>query len=184
MRSATAIGLAIAADSRSGYLVRDRFARHFGVWRETAGGRDADFDLLFPRGLELPKPGAPPLRVVRAYRPVHNVGHFRYVEAARIDDEGQPSGDLTLWDEIRFPFDAALGEVADLSLVDVKRMSEAENSEVEEEYSCDASGIVKVAIANRTGGYRREYNLGHWSGSHPRATEAVPMRPGRKQRHR
>jgi molecular chaperone DnaK (HSP70) len=33
MRSATAIGLAISGDASSGYLLRDRFARHFGVWR-------------------------------------------------------------------------------------------------------------------------------------------------------
>ncbi len=30
MRSATAIGLAISADASSGYVLRDRFARHFG----------------------------------------------------------------------------------------------------------------------------------------------------------
>ncbi len=35
MRSATAIGLAISADASSGYVLRDRFARHFGVWRES-----------------------------------------------------------------------------------------------------------------------------------------------------
>ena len=64
--------------------------------------------VLFPRGLELPRRGAPPLRVVRSYRPVHNIGHFRYVEAARIGEDGQPSGDLTLWDDIQFPFDPAL----------------------------------------------------------------------------
>ncbi len=39
MRSATAIGLAISADARSGYVLRDRFARHFGVWREADHGR-------------------------------------------------------------------------------------------------------------------------------------------------
>src|SRR5438552_406233 len=84
MRSATAIGLAISADSNSGYVLRDRFARHFGVWREADHGRAVVFDVLFPRGLELPRVGAAPLRVVRHYRPVHNIGHFRYAEAARI----------------------------------------------------------------------------------------------------
>src|SRR5262249_45347039 len=100
MRSATAIGLAISADASSGYVLRDRFARHFGVWRERDHGRDIAFDLLFPRGLELPRRGAAPLRVIRRYRPVHNIGHFRYVEAARIDEDGQPSGDLTIWDAL------------------------------------------------------------------------------------
>src|SRR5262249_57106548 len=48
MRSATAIGLAISADARSGYILRDRFARHFGVWRESDGGHAAAPDVLFP----------------------------------------------------------------------------------------------------------------------------------------
>jgi molecular chaperone DnaK len=166
MRSATAIGLAISADARSGYVLRDRFARHFGVWREASHGRDVAFDLLFPRGLELPRRGGPPLRVVRSYRPAHNIGHFRYVEAARIGDDGQPSGDLTLWDDIQFPFDPALRGADDLSLVDVSRKGEDAGCEVEEEYSCDASGIVKVTIWNRSAAYRREYTLSRWGHHH------------------
>jgi molecular chaperone DnaK (HSP70) len=167
MRSATAIGLAISADARSGYLLRDRFAHHFGVWREADHGRAVRFDLLFPRGLELPRQGAPPLRVVRSYRPVHNVGHFRYAEATQIGDDGQPSGDLTLWDEIQFPFDSALRGVDDLALVDVSRKDEGASCEVKEEYSCDASGIVKVTIRNLSVAYVREYTLGRWSHSAP-----------------
>jgi hypothetical protein len=163
MRSATAIGLAISADARSGYVLRDRFARHFGVWREADDGHDAAFDLLFPGGMELPRQGAPPLRVVRSYRPVHNVGHFRYVEAARIGENGQPSGDLTLWDDIQFPFDPALRAAGDLTQVDVSRDGEGGGCEVEEEYSCDASGMVKVTIWNRSAAYRREYTLSRWS---------------------
>jgi len=184
MRSATAIGLAISADARSGYVLRDRFARHFGVWREADHGRSVAFDLLFPRGLELPHRGAPPLRVVRRYRPVHNVGHFRYVEAARIGEDGQPSGDLTLWDDIQFPFDPALRGARDLTLGDVSRLGESAGSEVEEEYSCDSSGIVKVTIWNRSAAYRREYTLGRWSSSAPRAADAIAGRHGWKQRHR
>jgi molecular chaperone DnaK (HSP70) len=161
MRSATAIGLAIAADARSGYVLRERFARHFGVWREADEGRVVKFDLLFPRGLELPERGAPPLRVVRSYRPVHNIGHFRYAEAGTIGADGQPSGDLTLWDDIQFPFDSALRGTEDLTLVDVCR--KGTGPEVEEEYSCDANGIVKVTISNRSAAYRREYTLGRWS---------------------
>jgi len=184
MRSATAIGLAISADARSGYALRDRFARHFGVWREADNGRDVAFDLLFPRGLELPRHGAPPLRVVRSYRPVHNVGHFRYVEAARIGENGQPSGDLTLWDDIRFPFDSALRGASDLALIDISRVGEDRCAEVEEEYLCDASGIVKVTISNPSANYRREYTLGHWSISAPRVVEVVPGKHRKAQRHR
>jgi len=184
MRSATAIGLAISADASSGYVLRDRFARHFGVWRETDGGRAVAFDLLFPRGLELPRRGAPPLRVVRSYRPVHNIGHFRYVEAARIGEDGQPSGDLTIWDDIQFPFDPALRSAPDLTLMDVSRQSEAAACEVEEEYSCDASGVVKVTISNRSAAYRREYTLGRWSNAGTRAAETAVVKRGWGQRHR
>lgn len=82
----------------------------------------------------MPPRGAPPLRVVRHYRPVHNIGHFRYVEAAGIGQDGQPSGDLTVWDDIQFPFDPALRSAADLTLVDVSRQSEGAGCDVEEEY--------------------------------------------------
>jgi molecular chaperone DnaK (HSP70) len=102
MRSATAIGLAIAADARSGYRLRDRFGRCFGVWREADEGRRVSFDLLFPRGMELPRPGGEPLRATRSYGSAHNVGHFRFIECSRLDDRGEPVGDVTVWDDIRF----------------------------------------------------------------------------------
>jgi molecular chaperone DnaK (HSP70) len=184
MRSATAIGLSISADASSGYVLHDRFSRHFGVWREADHGRGVVFDLLFPRGLELPRRGASPLRVVRSYRPVHNIGHFRYVEAARIGEDGQPSGDLTLWEDIQFPFDPALRGADDLTLVDVSRTGEDAGCEVEEEYSCDASGIVKVTFWNRSAAYRREYTLGRWSNSVPRAAEVTSVKHGWGRRHR
>lgn len=182
MRSATAIGLAISAAEGSSYVLRDRFARHFGVWREADNGHEVTFDVLFPRGLELPRRGAPPLRAVRAYRPVHNIGHFRYAEASRIGENGQPSGDVTIWDDIQFPFDPALRSVDDLSMLDVNRRDEASTTEVEEEYSCDASGIVKVTISNRSLAYRRDYTLGSWSNSARRGSEGIPVRHGVRRR--
>jgi molecular chaperone DnaK (HSP70) len=160
MRSATAIGLAISADSRSGYLIRDKFSRYFGVWRESDHGRQIAFDILFPKGADLP------LRATRSYRPVHNIGHFRYAEAAHIGPDAQPTGDLTLWDEVRFPFDPALQSNPDLSLVDVSRYHAI--GDIEEEYACDNSGMVKVVISNRSAGYSREYTLGNWSASSPK----------------
>ena len=184
MRSATAIGLAISGDSSSGYVLHDCFARHFGVWREADHGREVVFDLLFPRGLELPRRGSPPLRAVRSYRPVHNIGHFRYVEAARIGEDGQPSGDLTLWDDIQFPFDPALRGAPDLTLVEVSRIGEGAGSEVEEEYLCDANGIVKVTILNRSTAYHREYMLGRWSNLAPPAAPPAAVKHGLGRRHR
>jgi len=177
MRSATAIGLAIAADERSGYRLRDRFSANFGVWREADSGHNVAFDLLFPRGLELPRPGAAPVRTVRAYRPAHNIGHFRYVECSHIDPAGQPAGDLTVWDDIRFSFDPLLRDHADLSGIPVSRGGGG--SEVEEEYTCDAGGMVKVTITDHSAGYHREYALGRWSAR--QAPAAVPHRPRSKR---
>ena len=45
--ASAAIGLAIAADGAAGYQLRERFTRHFGVWREAGGGREVTFDVLF-----------------------------------------------------------------------------------------------------------------------------------------
>jgi hypothetical protein len=73
--------------------------------------------------------------------------------------------------------------VPDLALVDVSRQSEA-GCEVEEEYSVDASGVVKVAISNRSAAYRREYTLGRWSNAGLRAVEAPAVKRGWGQRHR
>ncbi len=46
-RSATAIGLAIQADTTSGYKLSEVFTRHFGVWRETDSGERMIFDTIF-----------------------------------------------------------------------------------------------------------------------------------------
>ena len=113
-RSATAIGLAIQADATSGYALREMFTRNFGVWREGDAGRRMIFDPIFPRATRLPGAGEPPLSVRRRYRPVHNVGDFRYLEASQVGDDGQPSGDITVWDEILFPFDPALADARSL----------------------------------------------------------------------
>ena len=47
--AATAIGLAIAADQEAGYELRERFTRHFGVWREAEDGRAVAFDVVFAK---------------------------------------------------------------------------------------------------------------------------------------
>ena len=165
MRSATAIGLAIAADAQSGFSLRDQLNQNFGVWREAELGRDVTFDLLLPAGTALPEAGEPPVRIVRAYRPVHNIGHFRYVECSRLGADLQPLGDITTWDEILFPFDPALSETRDLNAVPVARNPDGGAEWVEEEYTCDSSGQIRVTIRNRGAGYGREYELGRWSGA-------------------
>lgn len=169
-RSATAIGLAIQADAQSAYQLRERFTRFFGVWRESECGRRMVFDALFERGVELPGPGQTVLERVRRYSPVHNVGHFRYLECSARGVEGEPTGDVTTWDEIRFPFDPALAEWAELAEVPVAHLDGETRFVIEERYSADSSGAVLVRIANLTAGYERSYRLGRW------AAEAQPVR--------
>jgi molecular chaperone DnaK (HSP70) len=175
-RTATAIGLAIQADAAAGYLLRDRFTRHFGVWREAEGGNRIVFDPLFAKDTPLPARSEPPLVNSRRYFPVHNIGHFRYLECGRLNQDGQPAGEITLWDEIRFPFDPSLKSNPDLEGVPVVQCFQAEAREAEERYSCDRSGAVTVTIANLADAYNRTYRLGRWASS-----EAMVV-PGRKAR--
>jgi molecular chaperone DnaK (HSP70) len=163
-RSATAIGLAIQAGESSSYTLREVFTRNFGVWRESEAGQRMIFDPIFPRGTRLPAAGEPPLTVSRRYQPVHNIGYFRYLEAGGVDDEGQPSGDITVWDEILFPFDPALADMRALAGVPVEKTPGAAWQEIEEHYACDATGVVTVTIQNTVSHYGREFKLGRWSG--------------------
>jgi molecular chaperone DnaK (HSP70) len=175
-RSATAIGLAIQADSQAGYQLREKFTRNFGVWREAEGGRTMVFDPLFLKGTPLPAPGEPPLRVTRTYYPAHNIGHFRYLECSHTGEDGRPAGEVMVWDQILFPFDETMRDAADLTASPVMRLEWAPPREVREEYSCDASGAVSVRISNVTSDYERDYRLGRWS------VQQAPLVPARKRR--
>jgi molecular chaperone DnaK (HSP70) len=156
--AATAIGLAIAADSQTGYRVRERFTRHFGVWREAEAGRAVALDVLFEQGTQLPQRGQGKLTRSRTYRPVHNVGHFRYVECSRIDDHGHPTGDITPWDEIYFPFDPRLQKETRLERIPITRTHSGEQL-IEELYSCDEHGIIEINIIDHTAQFRRNYTF-------------------------
>ncbi len=174
-RSATAIGLAIQADSETGYVLSEKFTRYFGVWREGDSGRRIIFDPLFAKGTPLAAPGEQAIEIRRGYTPVHNIGDFRYLECSHLDESGQPTGDVTVWDEIRFPFDPGLrnmnGEAVSVSYSD-----SAASQAIEETYTCDASGTVGVTIANLTSDYRRDYRLGRW------AAKESAIAPGKKRR--
>jgi molecular chaperone DnaK (HSP70) len=156
--ASAAIGLAIAADRDAGYQLRERFTRHFGVWREAEGGRAVTFDILFEKDTLLPEAGQGRLTRSRRYRPAHNIGHFRYLEGSRTDEHGQPTGDLTPWAEVYFPFAAALTDEPHLERIPVARETVGEPL-VEELYSCDEHGIIEVSIINHTTRHRRSYFL-------------------------
>jgi actin-like ATPase involved in cell morphogenesis len=162
-RSATAIGLAIQAGMPDAYRLSEQLSRFFGVWREADSGSRITFDPLFPRGMQLPVPGCPPLEVRRRYTPVHNVGHFRFLECTHRAEDGAPDGEITIWDRICFPFDPALASRHNLESEQVLHCPEAPRQSMEELYQCDSSGAIAVTISNLTAGYSRTYRLGRWS---------------------
>ena len=173
-RAATAIGLAIQADAASEYVLRDHFTRYFGVWREADGGSRMRFDPLFEKGAALPGPGDPPLMQTRDYLAVHNIGHYRYLECSHVSADGQPAGDITVWDEVYFPFDPSLREAANLDVLPVYHTWE--NHPIREQYRCGAGGDLQVSIANLGAGYEMSYRLGRWG------EKAPAIVPGKKKK--
>lgn len=157
--AATAIGLSIRADSSAGYSLQERFTRHFGVWREQEAGQKASFEPIFHKDTPLPKPGEAALVHSYRYRPVHNLGHLRYLEATELDESGLPGDQVTPWADIFFPFDPALQEHADLAQIKVGYSDAASRQDIEERYECDAQGILRVTIINHTTAYQRSYHL-------------------------
>jgi molecular chaperone DnaK (HSP70) len=167
--AATAIGLAIAADQEAGYALRERFTRHFGVWREAEAGRAVAFDVVFAKDCLLPMPGEAPLTCTRQYQPTHTIGHFRYLECSQLTDTGAPAGDLTPWDEVYFPFTPSLPEAGHLPTAPITPLTQ-EAPWIEERYTCNAHGIITVEMQNQTCPYTRRYHL---RGSMPRDPLAV-----------
>jgi molecular chaperone DnaK (HSP70) len=153
--AATAIGLAIAADTVDAPKLTERFTRHFGVFRELDRGRTVAFDSIFARGTPMPKDA--PLVVVRRYRPQHNVGHFRFIECASLDSEQHPAGDVSPHKTIRFSYDRATRQ-ADLEHVAIRRLDDL-GPLIEERFLVDPSGVLEVTIRDETDGYEQHYVL-------------------------
>ena len=121
--------------------------------------------MIFPRGARLPSADDPPLQSTRSYRPVHNIGHFRYLECSRVDDLGQPTGEINNWGQVLFPFDPQLRDRSDLTQEPVQQFSGQPDLSVKEEYTCDSGGNLKVKISAEPAGYSREFSISQFSGS-------------------
>lgn len=174
-RSATAIGLAIQVDQPETYQLSERLARYFGVWREAEGGSRVIFDPLFGKGISLPAAGERSLSIRRTYHPVHNVGHFRFLECSHCATDGTPTGEVALWDEIFFPFDPAHEGDAQLNAATVRYSGAAAVQEIEELYECDSGGAISVTISNKTDGFLRTFKLGRWS------QDSKPVKPAKRR---
>jgi molecular chaperone DnaK (HSP70) len=147
--SATAMGCAILAAGRvsdTELELRERLSRHFGVFREADRGQRAVFDPVFEKGTPMPVPGSAPLVATRRYHAAHNIGHFRFVESAHVDESGDPTGDITPHADLLVPFDAALTP-GSLSSAPIERLP-GRGPLIEERYEVDAAGVIAVTITN------------------------------------
>jgi molecular chaperone DnaK len=154
--AATAIGLAVFLDNEAGFVLSERFSRHFGVFREAHAGDDVVFDPIVPKDASLPADGRTPLVVSRTYRAAHNIGHFRFVECSRLVN-GRPDGDVMPYDPVLFPFDPALHDREDLGRQPVGRWSDG--PDVEERYVVAPSGAVEVTLTTQPAGFKRTFRL-------------------------
>jgi hypothetical protein len=69
-----------------------------------------------------------------------------------------------------------LADAHSFDAVTVEHSWPASHQEIEEHYSCDAAGVVTVAIRNLTSHYGREFRLGRWSGK----TAVVSPKPRKR----
>ncbi len=146
---AVAIGLALALDGD--VVVRDRLSRHLGVFREWEGGQRISFDPVL--GPDTPADGKP---IVRRYRPVHTIGHFRFAECDRLAADGTPAGDLTPAGELRVPFSPAdRASAASTAVAPLQGPPPL----VEEQWTVDADGTVTVAFTDVDSGWRMEHRI-------------------------
>lgn len=150
--ASTAIGLAIAAEPQSGFALHDRVSRGFGVFREGNDGSEVTFDPIFRRDEILESGG---LEKRRTYRPVHNIGKFRFVEYNRLEN-WQPVGDIRPFANVAFPFIPGLQDGRALT-DDVCRVGEQDT--IEELYRIDSNGIVSLQITDLSTGYSQQYRL-------------------------
>jgi molecular chaperone DnaK (HSP70) len=157
--AAIAMGLAIAGDDEAGYELSDRLSRHFGVFREGQGGSQVIFDEIFSRDTKIPGKHDAPVVHRRVYRPMHNIGRYRFVECAQLDRSGVPLGDITAYGDVLFPFDRGVRDRRDLAGVPVRRLP-AEGPLIQEEYAVTPLGMVRVTITDLESGFARAYDVG------------------------
>ncbi len=162
--ASAAIGLAIANDEHSPYLLRPSYSRNLGVFREVEGGAAVSFDPVLDAETLAAAGSRGEVHVVRRYRPSHNIGHFRFVECAEVDDLGTPRGDLAPCADVRFPFAPEIREVPARELERIAVVPLAGQAPlIEERYRVGAAGEVSVDIVDLDADYVRHYELGSLS---------------------
>lgn len=155
--ASTAIGLAIGADPKAAYTVREQLSRGVGVFREREAGSFISFDTLLEPNTEL-APGET-LTIKRCYRAAHNIGYFRFVEYSSFDEAGVPRGDLQPYGEVIVPFDRSLRR-SDIDLSAVPVIRTEDGPLIEESYIVDENGMVTVEITDLEAAYTVTRPLG------------------------
>ncbi len=158
--ASTAMGLAMGfADDRT--TVRERLARSFGVFREARDGMEVAFDPIFDGRTKVPEAETERFEEIRTYRPVHNIGHFRYVECGWLDNQGSPDGDITPFADLLIPFDPALRnrKPDELAQQPIERYEGSDGPLIEERYSVDGHGVIDVTITDVESGYQTRHRM-------------------------
>ena len=75
-------------------------------------------------------------------------------------NEGEPQGDISLWDEIFFPYDPDLKDRKNLSILSIKERPDLAGNEIVETYFYDTEGMIHLTIENLTHGYKKVYTIG------------------------
>jgi molecular chaperone DnaK (HSP70) len=179
--ASTAIGLSIAGDPKAKISLRESVTRHFGIWRER--GKDKIFDPIFLKDRQV-DPDTGRLRVTRTYNPVHNIGLLRYLECSSLGKDGEPEGDIALWEDVFFPYAAKLRDRKDLSKITIERHAGASSQVVTETYEYNREGIIRVEIENRTSGYKKLFTLGPKSSRKDTRQPPSPVRGPRADARR
>ena len=158
--ASTAIGLAIAADEEAGFSLRDRLSRGFGVFREAHDGQGISFDQIFDRTTVT---GEDSFEVIRRYRPQHDIGWFRFIEYANVDESGMPTGDIVPFAELLFPYSPEMRGRELAPDMQIQRIGEGPM--VEERYLIDPNGIVEVHITDLDNSFTMSRVLGSATGA-------------------
>jgi len=160
MRSASAVGLAIRAAAASDRCTTNSIRiSAFGGRQIRAGGSSStsSFRAVCSCLLQTNR-----LFTTSVYKPAHNIGHFRYLECSRLDQEGQPVGEITNWEQIQFPFDPQLWGHSDLAAEPVKPLANANDLMVREEYFCDSDAICARRFPKYLRAIRANIRLRSW----------------------
>ena len=144
-------------------LLRERFGRRVhrspypgastAIGLAIAADRTSDYDLTD----RLSREGTV---LTREYDAAHNIGWYRFVECAGVDESGEPRGEIAPYQDIVFPFESSLRDVDDEELRTYSVERRDQGPRIQEHYRVDEAGLVRVTITDLSDGYSRRYVLG------------------------